>query len=64
MAHARRVVRIADGRVERDEMRASRVEAGALLGMGRRPLPGLPVSLRSEFGSYPDFYYLMYRVYF
>jgi hypothetical protein len=38
--------------------------AGALLGMGRRPRPGPPVSLRSEFGSYPDFYYLMYRVYF
>ena len=37
---------------------------GVLLGVGRRPRPGPPVTLRSEFGSYPDFYYLLYRVYF
>jgi hypothetical protein len=42
----------------------SELLAGALLGMGRHPRLGPPVSLRSEFGSYPDFYYLMYRVYF
>jgi hypothetical protein len=38
--------------------------ASALLGVGRRPRPGPPVTLRSEFGSYPDYYYLLYRVYF
>jgi hypothetical protein len=43
--------------------------AGAYLGVGRRPLTPLigvsaPPELRSEFGSYPDFIYVSFRVYF
>ncbi len=43
--------------------------AGAYLGLGRRPLTPLlgatrPPMLRSEFGSYPDFAYLSFKVYF
>lgn len=43
--------------------------AGVYLGVGRRPLTPLigassPPELRSEFGSYPDFAYLSFRVYF
>jgi hypothetical protein len=46
--------------------------AGAYVGVGRRPeIVGLPPApslqpnrLRSEFGSYPDFVYLSFRVYF
>jgi len=42
---------------------------GACLGLGRRPLTPLigsssPPALRSEFGSYPDFAYVSFRVYF
>jgi hypothetical protein len=42
---------------------------GAYLGIGRRPLTPLigassPPALRSEFGSYPDFLYVSFRVYF
>ncbi len=42
---------------------------GVYLGLGRRPLTplfggALPPSLRSEFGSYPDFAHLSFRVYF
>ena len=43
--------------------------AGAYLGLGRAPLTPLlgttlPPVLRSEFGSYPDFAYVSFRVYF
>ena len=39
---------------------------GALLAFGRRPRPTslTDPGLRSEFGTYPDFYYLQYRFYF
>jgi hypothetical protein len=42
---------------------------GVYLGLGRRPLTplfggALPPALRSEFGGYPDFAYLSFRVYF
>ncbi len=42
---------------------------GAYLGLGRRPLTPLlgttlPPVLQSEFGSYPDFAYVSFRVYF
>jgi hypothetical protein len=43
--------------------------AGAYLGLGRSPLTPIlgatvPPVLRSEFGSYPDFAYVSFRVYF
>jgi len=44
--------------------------AGAYVGLGRRPLAslfggaGAVAALRSEFGSYPDFAFLSFRVYF
>lgn len=45
------------------------VGAGAYVGLGRSPLTPLlgalvPPVLRSEFGSYPDFAYVSFRVYF
>ena len=40
--------------------------AGAMLAWGRRPrvAPTAGLDLQSEFGSYPDFFYAQYRVYF
>ncbi len=47
------------------------VAAGAYVGIGRRPKAvaalhsgSNPLSLRSEFGSYPDTYYSSFRIYF
>ncbi len=44
----------------------SDVLVGALLAFGRRPRPTslTDPGLRSEFGTYPDFYYVQYRFYF
>ena len=44
----------------------SDVLAGALVAFGRRPRPTSLTNpgLRSEFGTYPDFYYVQYRFYF
>jgi len=40
--------------------------AGAMIAWGRRPrvTPPAGLELRSEFGTYPDFFYVQYRVYF
>jgi hypothetical protein len=41
--------------------------AGAMIALGKRPhLPGAtsPLGLRSEFGTYPDIYYLQFKLYF
>ena len=44
----------------------SDILVGALVALGQRPQPTSPADpgLRSEFGTYPNFYYAQYRFYF